>query len=57
MVAYRPKRGRFAGYKNSDLSQSNIRNFIDDILGGGGNYEKLQGSDLRFGGDSKRNDL
>jgi len=38
LVAYKPKRGRFLGYRNPDFSADSIRTFIDDVLGGGGDF-------------------
>lgn len=38
LVAYKPKRGRFLGYKSADFSPEAIRAFIDDVIGGGGEF-------------------
>lgn len=57
IVAYRPKRSRYIGYKDADYSQQSIRSFIDDILGGGGRPQKVEESDLRFNTDNRKNDL
>ena len=52
MVAYKPKRAKYLGYKNPDFSPESIRNFIDDVLGGGGEYGKVNG-DLNLTGANK----
>lgn len=36
VIAYKPKRGRYAAFRDSHLSTAGIKNFIDSILGGGG---------------------
>lgn len=36
VVAYKPKRGRYAAYRDQDLSTAGVKNFVDSILGGGG---------------------
>lgn len=38
IVAYKPKRGRYLGYKDADYSTQSLRSFIDDVLGGGGTF-------------------
>jgi len=38
MVAYKPKRGKYLGYKDADFSEKSIAGFIDDVLGGGGTF-------------------
>ena len=36
-------------YKGSDYSKESLRDFVDEILGGGGGeFSKLSGSDLAF---------
>jgi hypothetical protein len=52
-VAYKPKRGRFCPYKAGGYQQEALRAFVDDILGGGGDYEKLPGTELALAGRSK----
>ena len=46
LVAYKPKRGRYLGYKIADFSSESIRSFVDDLLGGGGEFVKFEGADL-----------
>eukprot|EP00347_Sterkiella_histriomuscorum_P010918 403374430 len=36
MVAYKPKRSKFIGYSNPDYNTDSIKDFIDNIIGGGG---------------------
>lgn len=42
---YKPKRGRYYGYKGADYSEESLSHFIDDFLGGNGEY-KAVGGDL-----------
>ena len=42
---YKPKRSRFLGYKGADYSEDSISHFIDDFLGGNGEF-KAVGADL-----------
>jgi Thioredoxin len=56
LVAYKPKRGKFVGYKNTDFSSESVRQFVDDILGGGGEYLKFEDEELRFA-EERREDL
>jgi len=44
MVMLKPKRGRYVGYKGADFSQDSVKNFIDDILGGGGDFTMVDGA-------------
>ena len=55
MVAYKPKRGRYTGYKNADFSTESIKGWMDDVIGGGGEFVKFQDNELKLGG--KREDL
>jgi hypothetical protein len=55
LVAYKPKRGRFVGYKNADFSTQTIRGWMDDVIGGGGEFLKFEDTELKLGG--KREDL
>jgi hypothetical protein len=41
-VIYKPKSGRYVGYKGSDYSESSITAFIDDILGGNGRFLNMK---------------
>ena len=41
LVAYKPKRGRFTGYKIADFSATSIKAWMDDVIGGGGEYSKF----------------
>ena len=45
MVAYKPKRGRFTGYPKADFSVESLRAWMDDVLGGGGEFIKFEGAD------------
>ena len=48
LVAYKPKRNRYAAFRSGDLSQASIKSFVDDILGGGGSFTVLKESELAF---------
>jgi hypothetical protein len=54
-VAYRPKRGKFASPKTFN----NVRGFIDEVLGGGGDFSgKITGElILSEGSGSAKEDL
>ena len=54
-MAFKPKRGRFTGYKQADFSTQTIKGWMDDIIGGGGEFVKFEDSDLKL--VSKRDDL
>ena len=41
LVVYKPKRGRFLGYKGTDFAEITIQQFIDDILGGNGEFKAV----------------
>jgi hypothetical protein len=47
-VAYKPKRGRYSAYKAGGYQEAQLRKFIDDILGGGGDFVKFEGPELRL---------
>ncbi len=53
MVAYKPKRGRFAGYPRADFSVESLRGWIDDVLGGGGEFVKFEGDSLDLKSNKK----
>lgn len=55
-MAYKPKRARYTGYKNPDFSSDSIKNFIDDILGGGGDWHKVEEGEL-YMVESNKNEL
>jgi hypothetical protein len=57
MVAYKPKRNRFASYKDADFSSESIRNFIDSILGGGGSFERAELNETFFSSNNSKDDL
>ena len=56
LVAFKPKRGRFTGYKQADFSSQAIRSWMDDIIGGGGDFVKFEHSELALKGGHKRAD-
>ena len=41
LVAYKPKRGRFTGYRNADFGPDSIKGWMDDVIGGGGEFIKF----------------
>lgn len=59
LVAYKPKRGRFLGYKSADFSAESIGTFIADVIGGGGEWLKVEGEELKLAGlpPSSRDEL
>lgn len=57
MVAFKPKRARYTGYKNPDFSSESIKNFIDDILGGGGEWHKVEEGELFLNEEAKKGEL
>jgi hypothetical protein len=38
IVVYKPKRGKYLGYKKEDYGEGHLREFVDDVLGGNGEY-------------------
>ncbi len=38
IVAYKPKRGKYLGYQGADFSEESLKSFLDNILGGGGDW-------------------
>jgi hypothetical protein len=57
MVAYKPKRGRYLAYHSADMSEKALRGFIDDILGGGGNFNKFDHEELALSAPERKDDL
>ena len=41
IVAYKPKYSKFLAYKDADYSEDRIKDFIDKVVGGGGEFEKF----------------
>jgi hypothetical protein len=56
-VAYKPKRGRFAGYPRADFSTDSLKGWIDDVLGGGGEFVKFEGESLELKSTYGKDDL
>ena len=50
LVAYKPKRARYLGYRNADFSPESIGSFIADVLGGSGEWSKFEGEELKLSG-------
>ncbi len=60
MVVYKPKRGRYAPYKGTDFSTQSVKGFIDDVLGGSGDFKLVDGGELQLAGagqDAQKADL
>ena len=56
-MAYKPKRGRFAGYPRADFSTDSLKGWIDDVLGGGGEFVKFEGESLELKSTYGKDDL
>ena len=50
LIAYKPKRGTFLGYKSADFAPESIGTFISDVLGGSGQWTKIQGDEIKLKG-------
>jgi hypothetical protein len=48
MVALKPKLNKFVGYNKADFSDVSIKDFVDNILGGGGDFAKFEGTELKL---------
>jgi len=48
LIAYKPKRARFVGYNKADFSTESLRGWMDDIIGGGGEFSKFEGGELNL---------
>jgi hypothetical protein len=57
IVMYRPKRSKYLSYKGADYSRNSLKNYVDDILGGSGDFTKVEGNDLAFNEAIKNDEL
>ena len=47
-VAYKPKRSKYVVYQSANFKEDVIKAFIDDVLGGAGEYQKFQDNDIKL---------
>ena len=56
-MAYKPKWRKFTGYKEADASPEKIRDFIDIVVGGGGEFEIIKQAEMNFSAREVNSDL
>lgn len=45
-IAYKPKRSKYVVYQNADFRETAVKAFIDDVLGGAGEYQRFPYNDI-----------
>ena len=51
LVMYKPKRGKYLQYLGDEFTCELLKNFVDGVIGGSGDFKKLEDQELRLKSD------